>query len=170
MSVRPSRYFSSMPAPSFRVSTVVWLNRYQRPTAAPRASKASTAKMCLLICLGGVSAGTGKGSSAIVCLVAWEKVDKLWREIAVGAIYPQCRLDCQDESRQRCSAVRAIRKGHSQSDNSLSIWDDCGDFSGLRVPVIWFIPHALRVGPMTDLAVLSRTTFLMSGLRRSCRW
>ena len=56
------------------------------------------------------------------------------------AIYPKCRLDCQDES--MCQSVT-----------------DAAIPGGFRVPNMRFMPHALGVWPMTDLAVLWATKF-----------
>ena len=91
-----------------------------------------------------------KEARPLVCLVAWRNRQTLAGKSPRGAIYPQCRLDCQ--ARIPVNLERLWRL-----------------FRDLRASFVAYAAYSSRLaydGSSGSLAA----SFPMSGLLRSCRW
>ena len=166
----------------------------------PQGQQGEQAKTCRLICLEGASTGVGKGSSAIVCLVAWENSNgtialvglvcrsrrirwspafrrktrtefrRPWVHGARAGLQHsgQSDLHPKPEGTGRPPRVRFIRNATADvKTNPLVNLGWLRKLRGLQVPVLWVMPHALRVGAMTDLAVFSPQIFRCQGCAAS---
>ena len=85
--------------------------------------------MCRLICLGGVSAGSREGRFGHRLP---RRMGKSLGKTAAGAIYPQCRLDCQDESQNLSACRRRIIVGRIEIRHRTItvIWAYCTIYGG----------------------------------------
>src|SRR5208282_4162320 len=94
----------------------------------------------------------------MICLGCGEKVDRRRQRTA----------RCGTSS--RVGFIRNAACSVKMNRGFPLIWSGYDDYSRVASPDMWVMPHALYVWPVTDLAVISLAIFLMSGLRRICRW